>query len=272
MHHHAIPFNTIHYHAKPCNTMQNHAIPCNIMHYHAIPCNTMQYHDIPCNTMHYHAMPCNTMQYHAILCNTMQYHAIPCIINNCWRGVPLPCGQYNGHFCTWSKHLIKSTSVWHLRLAWLNSCQLWGTLAAWKRIERVLMVHWLEDSSTRLKKEKTLDWTNKMIIQWAWASVGISPGRLSQCQSGEPPRSSCCGSPEVLLIACLSFTLWKAIPGMSGLFQRLSPSCQGPYWGPPEPVSRSPGSYLPSPARPDFRLLSNGIIFAHSKSWFMTTC
>ena len=129
-----------------------------------------------------------------------------------------------------------------------------------------------KEDSTKLQKEKMLGWTNMMIVQWAWASDGFSPGRLSQCQSGEPPRSSCCGSPEVWLIACLSFTLWKAIPGMSGLFQRLSPSCQGPYWGPPEPVSRSPGSYLPSPARPDFRLLSNGIIFAHPKSWFMTTC
>jgi hypothetical protein len=38
------------------------------------------------------------MQYHAIPCNTMQYHAIPWNINNCWRSVPLPCGQYNGHF------------------------------------------------------------------------------------------------------------------------------------------------------------------------------
>ena len=38
------------------------------------------------------------MQYNAIPCNTMQYHAIPCIINNCWRSVPLPYGQYNGHF------------------------------------------------------------------------------------------------------------------------------------------------------------------------------
>ena len=28
----------------------------------------------------------------------MQCNAIPCIINNCWRSVPLPCGQYNGHF------------------------------------------------------------------------------------------------------------------------------------------------------------------------------
>ena len=78
--------------------MQYHAIPCNIMQYHAIPCNTMQYHAISCNTMQYPAIPCNTMQYYAIQCNTMQYHAKPCIINNCWRSVPLPCGQYNGHF------------------------------------------------------------------------------------------------------------------------------------------------------------------------------
>ena len=60
----------------------------------------MQYHAIPCNIMQYHAIPWNTIQYNAILCNTMQYHAIPCIINNCWRSVPLPCGQYNGHFLT----------------------------------------------------------------------------------------------------------------------------------------------------------------------------
>ena len=30
--------------------------------------------------------------------NTMQYHAIPCIINNCWRSVPLPCGRYMAIF------------------------------------------------------------------------------------------------------------------------------------------------------------------------------
>ena len=48
--------------------------------------------------MQCHAIPCKTMQYHTILWNTKQYHAIPCIINNCWRSVPLPCGQYNGHF------------------------------------------------------------------------------------------------------------------------------------------------------------------------------
>ena len=78
--------------------MQYHAIPFKTMQNHAIPCNTMQYHAISCNTMQYHAIPCNTMQYHAIPCNTMQYHAIPWNINNCWRSVPLPCGQYNGHF------------------------------------------------------------------------------------------------------------------------------------------------------------------------------
>ena len=108
MQYHAIPCNTMQNHAIPCKTMTYHAIPCNIMQYHAKPCNTLQYHVISCNTMQSHAKPCNTMQYYAIPCNTMQYyaiqnnampyHAIPCIINNCWRSVPLPCGQYNGHF------------------------------------------------------------------------------------------------------------------------------------------------------------------------------
>ena len=64
----------------------------------AIPYNTMQYHAIACNTMQYHAIPCNTRQYNAIPCNTMQYHPIPCIIINCWRSVPLPCGQYKAIF------------------------------------------------------------------------------------------------------------------------------------------------------------------------------
>ena len=81
-------------HAIPSNTMQYYAIQCNTMQYHAISCNTMQYHAIQCNTMQYHAIPCNTLQYHAIPCNTMQYYSIPFIINNCWRSVPLPCGQY----------------------------------------------------------------------------------------------------------------------------------------------------------------------------------
>ena len=68
------------------------------MQYHAIPCNTMQYHAKPCNTMQYNAIQCNTMQYYAIQYNTTQYHAIPCIIYNCWRSVPLPCGQYKAIF------------------------------------------------------------------------------------------------------------------------------------------------------------------------------
>ena len=38
--------------------------------------------------MQYHAIQCNTMQYHAIPCNT-----IPCMLDKCWRSVPLPCGQ-----------------------------------------------------------------------------------------------------------------------------------------------------------------------------------
>ena len=101
--------------------MQYHAIPCKTMWYHAIQCNTMWYHAIPCKTMQYHAIPCNTMQYHAILYNIMQYHAIPCIINNCWRSVPLPCWQCNGHvyiiyniiIFTQFPKVLKSS--WHLK-------------------------------------------------------------------------------------------------------------------------------------------------------------
>ena len=46
------------------------------------------------------------MQCHAIPCNTMQCHAMPCIINNSWRSVPLPCGQYNGHFSSSSSSFL----------------------------------------------------------------------------------------------------------------------------------------------------------------------
>ena len=48
--------------------------------------------------MQFHAIPCNTIHHHAIPCNTMQYHAIPWMLNNCWRSVPLPCGQYMAIF------------------------------------------------------------------------------------------------------------------------------------------------------------------------------
>ena len=78
--------------------MQYHVVPCNNVQYHAITCNTMQYNTILCNTMQYRAISCNTMQYHAIQFNTMHYQAIPCIINNCWRSVPLPFGQYKAIF------------------------------------------------------------------------------------------------------------------------------------------------------------------------------
>ena len=98
IHYNAIPCNIMQYYVVPCNTVQYHAIPCNSMQYHAIPCNTMQYHVVPCNTVQYHAIPCNTMKYHVIPCITMQYHAIPCMPNNCWRSVPLPCGQYMAIF------------------------------------------------------------------------------------------------------------------------------------------------------------------------------
>merc|ERR550534_2097385 len=89
------------YYVVSCKTGSNmhyHAIPSNTIPYHGILCNNMQYHAIPCSTIPYHAIQCKTMQYHAIPWNTMKYHAIPCIMNNCCRSVPLPCGQFNGHF------------------------------------------------------------------------------------------------------------------------------------------------------------------------------
>ena len=58
----------------------------------------MQYHVKPSNTGQYHAIPCNTMQYYSIQSNTMKLKPIPCIIINCWRSVPLPCGQYMAIF------------------------------------------------------------------------------------------------------------------------------------------------------------------------------
>ena len=32
----------------------------------------------------------------------MQYHAIQCTINNCWRSLPLPCGQYKDFFSSFT--------------------------------------------------------------------------------------------------------------------------------------------------------------------------
>ena len=69
--------------------------------------------------MQYHAIPCNTMQYYAIQCNTMQYHAILFIINNCWRSIPLPCGQYDGHFL-----YFKFQGCWLPFVSFL--CARWG--------------------------------------------------------------------------------------------------------------------------------------------------
>ena len=86
----------------------------------------MQYHVKPSNTVQFHAILCNTMQYHSIQCNTMQYYAIPCIIHNCWRSVPLPCGQYmaifNIYFNIWRSLSFLSNLIsdnYCVRLIWL---------------------------------------------------------------------------------------------------------------------------------------------------------
>ena len=71
----------------------------------------MQYRAILCNTVPNYAIQCRTMQYHAIPWNTMKYHAIPCIMNNCCRSVPLPCGQFNGHFSIWNFYIFHYTLI-----------------------------------------------------------------------------------------------------------------------------------------------------------------
>ena len=52
--------------------------------------------------MQYHAMQCNTLAYSGILSHTLACSGIlwhnQCIISNCWRSVPLPCGQYMAIF------------------------------------------------------------------------------------------------------------------------------------------------------------------------------
>ena len=120
--------------------MQYHAIQCNTLQYHAIQCSTMQYsanHSIPCIIMQYHATPCNTMQYQAIQCNTMQYHAIPYIIYNCWRSVPLPCGQYMAIFILYITSKEKA----------LQSVTSLPSVCAWKHHRKILFLnrrhHWM---------------------------------------------------------------------------------------------------------------------------------
>ena len=73
------------------------------------------------------------MQYHAIPCNTTQYHAILCIINNCWRSVPLPCGQYKAIF------LISQLSA-------LSQSQPWREVAGTKNRKSCLLSNWLRQS------------------------------------------------------------------------------------------------------------------------------
>ena len=77
-----------------CTTLAYFGILWHTMAYSGILwCDVMQHGATQCKMVQYHAKPCNSMQKHTIQCNPMLYHAIPCIIDNCWRSVPLPCGQ-----------------------------------------------------------------------------------------------------------------------------------------------------------------------------------
>ena len=77
--------------------------------------------------MQFHAIPCNTIHHHAIPCNTMQYHAIPWMLNNCWRSVPLPCGQYMAIF------MIVDKAIFYIILCSSNleSAQMICTMWWW---------------------------------------------------------------------------------------------------------------------------------------------
>ena len=76
----------------------------------------------------------NTTQCRAIPCNTIQHHAIPCIINNCWRSVPLPCGQYNGHFLL----IIDIFCCRGEYSSWCNHPQYSAKVLLWQRKEGYL--------------------------------------------------------------------------------------------------------------------------------------
>ena len=81
----------------------------------------MQYNAILWNTMQCHATLWHTLAYSGILLHTLAYSGIPwhtlacsgilwhnqCIINNCWRSVPLPCGQYMAIFYFCFNHGIR---------------------------------------------------------------------------------------------------------------------------------------------------------------------
>ena len=72
-----------------------------------------------CQSMPKHARECQSMPEYARLCQSItEYYRVKrretewnctihcmiinqCIINNCWRSVPLPCGQYMGIFFLW---------------------------------------------------------------------------------------------------------------------------------------------------------------------------
>ena len=121
------------------------------------------------------------MQNHAISCNTMQYHAIPCMLNNCWRSVPLPCGQYMAIFSViWFK-LDKSET-------YSVGCFCWPpwTAAGWRRVETKSVVNsgdrWGQGTGAgggisggchKIWVEMDGGWNGEVQKSWHWQVVWI---------------------------------------------------------------------------------------------------
>ena len=75
------------------------------------------------HTLAYSGILWHNMAYSgATWCNMVQHCAIPCIINNCWRSVPLPCGQYNGHFYIFTYIHINHLEIKTLWKAFVPCC------------------------------------------------------------------------------------------------------------------------------------------------------
>ena len=96
----------------------------------------------------------------------------------------------------WLSLSLSNISICHLRLACVNSCQLWGTLAAFK----LIIDQYFQD-----EKCFFLPSMNIHIQDKSWSSIDIfrvffaellSPGRLSRCLNVRRPRLSCCESPS----------------------------------------------------------------------------
>ena len=117
------------------------------MQYYEIPCNAMQHSGILWHTLAYSCILWHTLAYSGILWHTLACSCIlwhnQCIINNCWRSVPLPCGHYMAIFnCKASEEgcigkKIAKSGILHLYI--LNALHLRINLDS---AEHFCCIHW----------------------------------------------------------------------------------------------------------------------------------